>query len=193
MNSKGAVLHPNNEQKLHQLIREQKYQQVKQQLLKIKNIEFTNKNNVFTALQLAVLLGRFSLTRELLDLGADPETRGLGHRQLTPLQLFAKYGHSDIAELLVNWAARENGIEGTDPPLHTAAYHGQLKVFNTLRLLTLKADINSQNGKMGTLLHSICAGSWSKTDSTTFTSFDNSYSTKACQINTREFYSSWCN
>ena len=169
-------------EKLSCLIREQKYQQVDELLLKIKTTEFTNNDNIFTPLQLAVIVGNHSLVKILLNLGANPETRGFRDGQFTPLQLAAKYGHSDIAQLLVESGARIDGIpehprRQSDPPIHIAAYHGQLHVFNTF--LSLKADVTSKNFRNGTLLHTVCAGSWNTTDSSSFSSFDNSYSTQS--------------
>ena len=169
-------------EKLSWLIREQKYQQVDELLLKIKTTEFTNSDNIFTPLQLAVIVGNHSLVKRLLNLGANLETRGFKDGQFTPLQLAAKYGHSDIAHLLVESGARLDGIpehlrRQSDPPIHIAAYHGQLHVFNTF--LSLRADVTSKNVRNGTLLHTLCAGSWNTTDSSSFSSFDNSYLTQS--------------
>ena len=171
---------PNEE--LLWLIREQKYEQVDELLLRAKTTEFTDNDNIFTALQLAVIVGNHLLVKRLLNLGADPETRGFKDKQFTPLQLAAKYGHSHIAQLLVEWGARLDGVSElpwrqSDPPIHIAAYHGQLDVFNTF--LSLKADVTSKNFRNGTLLHTVCAGSWNTTDSSSFNSFDNSYSTQS--------------
>ena len=167
-------------EKLLWLIRERKYEQVDELLLQIETTEFTNNDNIFTALQLAVIVGNQSLVKRLLNLGANPETRGFKDRQLTPLQLAAKYGHSDIVHLLVEGGALIDGVHEhpwrqSDPPIHIAAYHGQLHVFNTF--LSLKADVTSKNFRNGTLLHTVCAGSWNSSDSASFRSFDNSYST----------------
>ena len=132
---------------MHQLIKKRHFSTAKKilsQITQVKDIDYTDKDNIFTPLQLCVIVGNkhqaYELINQLIDKGAFIETRGFKKKQLTPLQLAAKFGHQAITDLLIQKGANVDGDGYNPSPLHVAAYHGQLGTFQML--LDLGADIH---------------------------------------------------
>ena len=144
------------ELRLTELIEQGRHDDVKELLPRVRNVEFTDRNHVFTPLQLAALTGQCWLAEILIYKCADVNTRGFRSAQSTPLEIAATHGHLDIVQLLINTG--ETSRRGTEDALRAAVYHGQLSVFTELLAHSGALKLRSPDGS--TLLHIAAAGSW---------------------------------
>ncbi|HSF09133.1 MAG TPA: ankyrin repeat domain-containing protein [Nitrospirales bacterium] len=102
-----------------------------------------------TPLHFSARSGQFTITRLLLQKGADPEA--IYQSEWTPLHFAAKGGHVDIADLLLQHGAPVDGFKGNIHPLHIAVqeHHHRMASF----LLAHGATVKSSFKEGWTALH----------------------------------------
>lgn len=102
-----------------------------------------------TPLHFAARSGQFTITRLLLQKGADPEA--IYQSEWTPLHFAAKGGHVDIADLLLQHGAPVDGFAGNITPLHIAVqeHHRRMASY----LLAHGATVQSSFKEGWTALH----------------------------------------
>ncbi|EER93669.1 hypothetical protein BDA96_01G143800 [Sorghum bicolor] len=101
-----------------------------------------------TALHAAALDGKLDTVRYLLDNGADPNKKDEPGE--VPLHCAAKYGHDEVAKLLLSRGANVDMAYFHGTPLHIAAVHGKADFMKVL--LEQHADPNKISEALGTPL-----------------------------------------
>lgn len=97
----------------------------------------------FTALGLASFFGHFTLVKQLLDKGANPNTASNNQFKVAPIHSACAISTIDMVELLIKHGANVNAkqMQGVTP-LHSAAHNGQTKLSKLL--IDNGADINAK-------------------------------------------------
>lgn len=94
------------------------------QLRDINNFSWNGR----TPLQLACILGKLDLVKDLITLGADKEKAMLKTKS-TPLHLAVKYDHNEVAKFLIlNKANINPKDENGSTPLHIAMFSGNVEI-----------------------------------------------------------------
>lgn len=97
----------------------------------------------FTALGLASFFGHFTLVKQLLDKGANPNIASNNQFKVAPIHSACAISAIDIAELLIKHGANVNAKQTQGvTPLHSAAHNGQTKLSKLL--IDNGADINAK-------------------------------------------------
>jgi ankyrin repeat protein len=110
--------------------------------------------NVTAPLYYAALLGLNTITKLLLDQGAEVNTRG--GRYGNALHAASRKGHKQVVRKLLKAGADTDAQSGDyGNPLQAASYEGHELIVKML--LENKADVNAQGGKYGNALQSASA------------------------------------
>lgn len=105
-------------------------------------MESMHKKDINDELLDAAGFGSRSTVEELLDKGADPNTKGI--RGLSPLHRSAMRGDAYITQMLIDRGADINsGDEKGELPIHKAAYRGNVETIDTL--INAGSDPNAED------------------------------------------------
>ena len=123
---------------------------IARELSKKMDIETYWVNDSASPLLWAAFLGRMNVMKELVNKGADMDTKGKNVD--SPLHNASYNGHLDVVKLLVENKADVNAKGKNDKtPLHWASQNGRLIVVKFL--VDNKADINAKDNNGDTPLH----------------------------------------
>jgi ankyrin repeat protein len=102
----------------------------------------------FTILGLASYFGHFTLVKDLLDKGADPNTPSDNQLKVAPLHSACAISNYEIAELLIQNGADVNAkqLNGVTP-LHSASHNGELELSKLLINNGAEINVITDDGK----------------------------------------------